>query len=202
MKYAIATIAFVALSSAAPLEQRGDAPSGFKIANIVYGGSGCPQGSLDIDWTDSRVLPIRFSKEFTARVGAKADITDARKNCQLNLKLQYDPGFSYSVFQNDISGWADLDNGVTGTIKSTYYFSGQADSTSSALEIDGPYHGKYYKSDDLAIAKWSPCGSESLLNVNSEVLLSPIASNLNGVLAATRDNARFTSNIYVAWKKC
>lgn len=67
MKYAFATtLAIAALSSASPVSQaRDDAPSGFKITNVVYGGSGCPQGSIDVDWTDSRVLPIRKSFEYT-----------------------------------------------------------------------------------------------------------------------------------------
>lgn len=74
-----------------------------------------------------------FGKDFVARVGPKADVTDSRKNCQLNLKLEYDPGFSYSVYQADYTGWADLDPGVTGNIKASYYFSGDADSVSSSL---------------------------------------------------------------------
>jgi hypothetical protein len=71
-----------------------------------------------------------FNKQFTAKVGAKADVVDSRKNCQLNLKLEYDSGFSFSVYQADYSGWADLDDGVTGTVKATYYFSGQQDQVS------------------------------------------------------------------------
>jgi hypothetical protein len=50
---------------------------------------------------------------------------------------------------------------------------------------------------------WSPCGrGEALLNVNSEVTLTPIATGLNGVLAATREGGRLNNNLYVQWKKC
>jgi hypothetical protein len=175
-----------------------------------------------------------FNKAFTAQVGSNADASDARKNCQINLKLQFDPGFSFSVYQADFSGWGDLDAGVTGVVKSTYYFSGEQDQvrlhiptlllhrpsphsilhlhtrvtkliarqSSSKLTIGGPFHGKYYKQDDVSLAVWSPCGGDAMLNVNSEVALTPLATDKDGVLAATREGGRFTSNLYVQWKKC
>ena len=147
MKYALATLALAASSLATPVPAASSStPSGFKITSVVSGGSGCPQGSIDVDWTDSKLLPIRaspqfpsthplppsnafseFNKAFTAQVGSTADASDSRKNCQINLKLQFDPGFSFSVYQADFSGWGDLDAGVTGVVKSTYYFSGQQD---------------------------------------------------------------------------
>jgi hypothetical protein len=68
-----------------------------------------------------------FNRDFTASVGSRSDATDSRKNCQINLKLTYDPGFSFSVYSADYAGWADLDSGVTGVVKSTYYFSGKQD---------------------------------------------------------------------------
>jgi hypothetical protein len=144
-----------------------------------------------------------FSRDFTARVGTRADVVDSRKNCQINLKLEYDSGFSFSVYSADYSGWADLDTGVTGTVKATYYFSGSTDQSSAALSIPGPFHGKYYKQDNVDLAVWSPCGAgEALFNVNSEVALTPLATAANGVLASTREGGRLTNNLYFAWKKC
>src|SRR5690242_10768405 len=33
-------------------------PPSFNITNVVVGGTGCPQGSIDVRWTDSAILPI------------------------------------------------------------------------------------------------------------------------------------------------
>jgi len=163
-----------------------------------------------------------FDKQFTAKVGNGKDIVDSRKNCQINLKLEYDAGFSFSVYQADYAGWADLDYGVTGVVKSTYYFSGETDQvrqflvpvrmsmaanvrfkTTSDLTINGPFHGKYFKQDNVPLAVWSPCGKgEALFNVNSEVYLTPIATAANGVLASTREGGRLTSNLYFQWRQC
>lgn len=59
MKYTFATLALAAASLASPVPDGGSpTPSSFKITNVVSGGSGCPQGSIDINWTDNRILPI------------------------------------------------------------------------------------------------------------------------------------------------
>jgi hypothetical protein len=51
----------------------------------------------------------------------------SRKNCQINIGLQFSPGYQYSVYSADYQGWGDLDAGVKGLVKSNYYFSGQQD---------------------------------------------------------------------------
>ena len=146
--------------------------------------------------------PIDFNKQFTARVGSGKGPEESRKNCQINLGLEFSPGFSFAVFRADYSGWGELDTGVTGVVKSTYYFSGEQDQTSSALVINGPFNGKYYKQDNVPAAVWSPCGKDAMFNINSEVALTPFATPANGVLAATKESGRFTSNLYFQWKKC
>ncbi|OAL47257.1 hypothetical protein IQ07DRAFT_613862 [Pyrenochaeta sp. DS3sAY3a] len=201
MKYTFSTLALAALSAASPLAATVSPPT-FKITKVVSGGSGCPQGSIDINWTDSRILPIYFNREFTAKVGNKADVADSRKNCQINIALEFAPGFSFSILGTDYAGWGDLDAGVTGVVKSTYYFSGEQDQSSTTLSIPGPFHGRYIKTDSVPLTYWSPCGSDAMLNVNSEVALTPFATALTGVLASTREGARFSSTLNIQWRKC
>ena len=135
-------------------------------------------------------------------MGNTTSVDQSRKNCQINLGLEFSPGFSFAVFSAAYAGWGALDSGVTGVVKSTYYFSGQQDQTSSALSIPGPFNGGYFKQDSVAAVVWSPCGQDAMLNVNSEVALTPFNTPANGVLAATKESGRFTSNLYVQWKQC
>jgi hypothetical protein len=58
MKYLFPALALAATSLATPVPAASEAPSSFKITSVVSGGSGCPQGSIDIDWADNRILPI------------------------------------------------------------------------------------------------------------------------------------------------
>lgn len=148
MRLALTVFAAAGVASAFPQTPSMPPPS-FKITNVVSGGTGCPQGSIDLHWTDSKVLPIckscthlpcsatqgqnpklnlpDYGKDFTATVGPKADITNSRRFCQLNIELAYSAGFSFAVYSAEYNGFADLDSGVDGTVKSTYYFSGETD---------------------------------------------------------------------------
>lgn len=62
---------------------------------------------------------------YVASIGPGVAVTEKRKNCQLNVDLYYPGGFQFSIFSADYRGYAALDKSVTGTQRSTYYFSGQ-----------------------------------------------------------------------------
>ena len=129
---AFATLALAAASLASPIpEAAASSPPVFKINQVISGGSGCPQGSIDVDYTNSGIVPIYFSRDFKATVGSNVAADQSRKNCQLNLDLTYSPGWSYAVYSADYTGWASVDSGVKGTVKSTYYFSGEQTQVSS-----------------------------------------------------------------------
>ncbi|KAF2662588.1 hypothetical protein K491DRAFT_709939 [Lophiostoma macrostomum CBS 122681] len=202
MKYAFSTLALAGVALSNPIPDSTAAPSSFKITNIVSGGSGCPQGSIDIDWTNQGVLPIRFGRDFTASVGPNVVADQSRKNCQINLGLEFSGGYQYAVYSADYAGWGNLDAGVQGTVKANYYFSGQQDQSSAAITLPGPFSGAYTKHDDVGVSVWSPCGSSANLNVNSEVALTPLGSSASGTLAATKESARFTNSLYIKWRQC
>lgn len=64
---------------------------------------------------------------YIASIGPGIAVTEQRKNCQLNVDIQYPGGFQYSILSADYRGYSAIQKGVTGTLKSTYYFSGQTD---------------------------------------------------------------------------
>ncbi|KAL1612766.1 hypothetical protein SLS60_000995 [Paraconiothyrium brasiliense] len=202
MKSLIA-LSLPALALSAPLvADTSSAPPAFKINKVISGGSGCPQGSIDIDWTNNGILPIYFSKDFTATVGPSVTADQSRKNCQINIDISYSAGYSYSVYSADYTGWANIDSGVKGTVAAHYYFSGEQATGSTSLTLQGPYSGKYVKKDDVAVSVWSPCGQQSLLNVNAEVALTPMGSYASGQLAVNKETGRFASQLYIQWRQC
>lgn len=93
---------------------------------VSYGGTGCPQGSVASIISDDRQTMTLIFDSYVASIGKGVAVTENRKNCQLNIDLHYPGGFQYSIFSADYRGYAALDKGVTGTQKSTYYFSGQS----------------------------------------------------------------------------
>jgi hypothetical protein len=59
-------LSFPLLALSSPLTPNAAAaPPSFKINKVVSGGSGCPQGSIDVDWTNNGILPICTSSPHT-----------------------------------------------------------------------------------------------------------------------------------------
>ena len=92
---------------------------------VTYGGTGCPQGSVAYVISEDATYMTLIFDQYVASMGKGITLTESRKNCQLNVDLLYPSGFQFSIFSADYRGFVALDKGVTGTQKSTYYFSGQ-----------------------------------------------------------------------------
>lgn len=154
-----------------------DGPSGHDVTieAIAFAGSGCPAGSVAGQLSSDLTTITLLYDSFVAQAGKDISASQYRKNCQLNIKLAYPSGWQFSVFKADYRGYAQIPDGDTGTCKATYYFSGDSKQISSTLTIKGPFDDNYLKTDQFGVEStvWSPCGIEGLLNINSEVRLSP-----------------------------
>jgi hypothetical protein len=157
--------------------------------------------------SDDRTIMTLIFDEYVASIGPGVDITNNRKNCQLNINLRYPSGFQYSIFSADYRGYAYLEEGVTGTQKSTYYFSGQTDQvfippnsfplshfpphpltqpsqTSTTTNWAGPLDSDYLLHDeaDSTSVVWSPCGANGALNINSQLRLTSTDPEASGTV--------------------
>lgn len=67
------------------------------------------------------------------------------------------------------------------------------------MVIRGPYDDNYLKTDEFGVEStvWSPCGLEGLLNINSEVRLSPMDAVKPALLTV-----RSLKSIAVHWRRC
>ena len=152
-------------------------PSGHEviIEGIAFAGSGCPAGSVAGQLSTDQTTITLLYDSFVAQAGQGITASNYRKNCQLNVKIRYPSGWQFSVFKADYRGYAQIPSGDTGTCKATYYFSGDSRQISSTMTFKGPYDDNYLKTDQFGVDStiWSPCGLEGLLNINSEVRLSP-----------------------------
>ena len=96
-----------------------------QIRGVTYGGTGCPQGTVGSQISSDRSILTLIFDSYIASIGPGIAITEQRKNCQLNIDLLYPGGFQYSILSADYRGYSSIDKGISGTLKSTYYFSGQ-----------------------------------------------------------------------------
>ena len=181
-------------------------PSGHEvqITGIAFAGSGCPAGSVSGQLsTDLTTITLLYAS-FVAQAGKGLTAADYRKNCQLNVKLKYPQGWQFSIFKADYRGYAQIPKGDTGTCKATYYFSGDSKQITSTLTLKGPFDDNYLKTDQFGVEStvWSPCGVEGLLNINSEVRLSPADSTRSALLTVDSTDLKFTQIHYLQWQKC
>jgi hypothetical protein len=213
MKWLIALVPFVASLPAPepgtipiPDQTFGTPPPAgtVKIRGITYGGNGCPQGTVSSQFTTDRTAVTILFDSYIATIGPNINVAEQRKNCQLNVAITYPGGFQYSVLSADYRGYAALQKGVSGTLKSTYYFTGDTKQTSTQYDFVGPVTGDYLKHDeaDNTSIVWSPCGTEGLLNINSQVRLTASNASATGLLTTDSTDLKFAQVVYVQWQAC
>ena len=126
MRVTTIVLGLVALAVGTPSPQSSVPPnSQVEIQDVTYGGTGCPENTVQGLLSDDRST-ITFSfDDYTVQSGPNVPASDRRKFCQMQMKLRYPGGFQYSILGADYRGYASLQAGVRGTAQSTYYFSGQ-----------------------------------------------------------------------------
>ncbi|OAL00997.1 hypothetical protein IQ06DRAFT_325707 [Phaeosphaeriaceae sp. SRC1lsM3a] len=203
--------ALVLPALAAALPQSGSAPSpdDIQITSTTYSGNGCPQGSVSTSNSDDKTVITYGFDQFQTYIGPNIAASEKSKNCQLHLNLKYPGGFQYAVVDATYHGWARLDDGVTGSFITTYYFSqdaGKTQTTRSSFTGGGKLKdGQVYTKQDsveTTATIWSPCGSNGILNINNRISLTSKDAKASGELSNDDATVAFTQQLHVAWKKC
>jgi len=204
-----ATLA-AALPAADPVIERSAAatatpnPSQVYLSGYAYGGTGCPQGSVGAFVSTDRTTFTLIFDSYVASIGPGVSIVNTRKNCQLNLNLQYPAGFQYSVLSTVFRGYVGIDKGVTATQSAVYYFSGETSQTTTSTSFKGPLSQDYEVEDDVSLTSvvWSPCGAPVALNIDSAVLLTSSVSSASGEVTDDSIDGKITFIAGVQWQTC
>jgi hypothetical protein len=196
------SVAAVALSAATA---QAEAPSWVTIRSVSYAGSGCPAGSVAENVApDLTALTLLFDS-YIAEAGPGVPFREKRKNCQINIDLNFPQGWSFTLFKADYRGYAALERGTTGEQVSTYYFQGDSSQTSLKSKFYGARDGDYLITDELLLAAqiWSPCGAKRSLNINTQVRVDN-ARNQHASALLTVDSVDATlKHVYgIKWKRC
>ncbi|KAJ3337115.1 hypothetical protein HDU91_001574 [Kappamyces sp. JEL0680] len=143
---------------------------------------------------------------FIASAGTGISVREQRKNCQVNVNLNYPSGYSYSIVQVDFRGYVQLAEGVTATQSANYYFSGQQTQASSSVTFKGLISQDYQTTGSIPISSinWSPCGQVLPGNINAQVALtgSPQALAVGSQITVDSLDGKVTQIYALQWKKC
>lgn len=179
-------------------------PDGVSFEIVGVGGSGCLPGTTAGSVSASGDALTLEHDSFVAAVGVGAGPSNFRKNCLVSLRVHAPVGYRYAITGADRRGSISLAAGANAVQRTSYYFTGQAQTALVTHQFRGPVSDDWQTSDQITIASlvFSPCGAERNLNINTDVT----------VLAGTSDPATTTSSMIVTetatdvyhltWSRC
>ncbi|MFI9202238.1 DUF4360 domain-containing protein [Streptomyces sp. NPDC053048] len=201
----VLTAASYSPAQAAP---NGGPPPGRVVIDVVaVNGSGCPAGTAAVAVAaDNTAFTVSYSN-YLAQVGAGSGPTDFRKNCQLGLNVHVPQGYTYAIARADYRGFAHLAPGATGMERASYYFQGSANTTTVSHRFTGPMSDNWQTSDitDVNALVFAPCGSQRILNVNTELRVGAGTSDpttTNSFMAMDSTDGSVNTLYHFAWKEC
>jgi hypothetical protein len=192
-----------------PLVNQMANPDTIYVEQVTVNGSGCPAGTVAANFTsDFSVLELTFS-DFVAQIGPGTKPSDWRKNCVIAATLHIPTGFTFALIGADYRGYGQVDPGVTGTQTTTYFIAGQLGSFSLSSHVpqDLDSFGNYSRQDEIPVSEWvwSPCGVNSIANLNASVSLNN-SQNRSGAGLMTLDETDISPQVlfhwHFAWQTC
>ncbi|GBG87701.1 hypothetical protein CBR_g45855 [Chara braunii] len=175
-------------------------PGSVKIDGFDYNGDGCPVGSVQGSISgDSKALTVMFSA-FTATMDEGQQ--NMRKSCVVSVMLNYPPGFFFTLGTVTMRGYAKLDAGVKGTVKTSYYISALIGSGQATHVFNGQFDGNYEVTDYFLNAVASECGKIRNLNINSEVRVNPEKPPRSRIITMDSQDLKLTQIFAVNWSSC
>lgn len=215
MKYSVSAIVlgfFAALNVAAPApaaEPQLFSPGDVTISSVAYAGSGCRAGTASVIISNDRTTVTILFDEYEAEIYPGSPPSKAIKNCNINFKVNYPPGLQYTLYTNDYTGYARLDQGVTAKQTSSYWFAGFiGDKPTFQSTWNGPFDKQYTFTDTLQSLVYSPCGTSTTLNLNTQLTLAYTTPNhqVTGLInTQSIDSHTFNpfKHVYgIRWQKC
>jgi len=174
---------------------------------VTVNGSGCPAGTAAVAPSpDNTAFTVTYS-DFLAQVGVGARPTDFRKNCQLNVLVNYPGGFTFAIAQADYRGYAYLEHGAASLQRASYYFQGTSPTAAKSHSFAGPLDDNWQTTDSTEVASlvFAPCGEQRSLNINTELRVSAGTSKpdeTTSFMTMDSTDGSVSTIFHLAWKHC
>lgn len=162
------------LLAALPVAAQSPNPNLPYIQSISYGGTGCPQGSVAQSFNPERVEATLMFDRYIASTGPIIPLTEARKNCQINVNLHVPSTPSSTCLSTDYSGYLQLPASSTATQGAIYYSQG-GQVADNNTPYQGPVAKDYVDSDDVSL-EFDGGASVVPVNINSQIRIDGTGS--------------------------
>ncbi|GBG71767.1 hypothetical protein CBR_g9175 [Chara braunii] len=202
----MAAVAVVLLLSILQLAVHGYAisppPGSVTVGDVSAAGDGCPEGTYTaVVSDDAHALTVMFS-DFTA-VTDKA-LGDRRKQCVVSLQLNYPQGFTFTLVDIILRGYANLDEGVKGVLQTSYYFSGQPGTADAPVVKVGKFDANFEEGATFISPVVSVCNQVRNLNIRTEVRVEPgnFTPKRHGIVTVDSQDLKLTQIFAFSWEAC
>jgi len=180
-------------------------PPGQVVVDVVkVNGSGCRHNTVAVAIAPDRTAFTVTYSEYLARVGPGTKPNDARKTCNLDVRLDIPQGYSYAIKQADYRGFGQLERGASAVQSASYYFPGGSKKADIERSFTGPFDDNWQTTDRLddRDLDWAPCGRSRKLNIDTELLVSAHTSTAAGLMAMDSTDGSIQTRYQFAWKRC
>ncbi|MEV4279007.1 DUF4360 domain-containing protein [Actinoplanes xinjiangensis] len=138
---------------------------------IASNGSGCAPGTASVVGNgDNTGFRIRY-RDFVAEAGGGAAVVERRKNCQLGVLVTIPDGWTIAIASANYRGKAGLRSGSSALQRTSYYWQGASATERNDATFTGPMNGLWTTWDVAPVLAYTACGSQSVLNINTELRL-------------------------------
>ena len=182
----------------------GPSPDDFFIEQVTYNGSGCAYGGADVQLEATENSFTLYFGKFTAQVGPGFSLADSRKNCQVNLTMHVPEGYTYAISSIEQHGYAQLTAGARALLRTSFYYSGQAATSSVTRVIGSPLHDSWDNVEEIEeeALLWAPCDVKRNLNINTSLRVSHGTSAPETSSYITMDSESFDQSYHLVFKRC
>ncbi|WP_242903317.1 DUF4360 domain-containing protein [Actinomadura terrae] len=169
-------------------------PGSVAVEIATLNDSGCPRGTVSVD-SDTELFRFRYSN-YSAFVGQGQPPPAFRKNCQISVKVRHPPEYTYGIMSVEHSGFADIQEGASGTLKSTFALSSRKTPASTEHVIPGRYSQNWHftEQSDLPEVIVRPCGETSFTTLATELRVDAGTSDTTKVSFMSLDSTDTTLN--------
>ena len=167
------------------------------------GGTGCPQGSVSAVLSpDRKTLSVLFD-QYLVEAGRSVGRNVDRKSCNLAIPVHVPNGYSISLFKVDYRGFNSIPSGAMSRLNVNYFFAGSQGQNYNKT-FYGPVTNNYFLSSSVVGSSlvWSPCGADTNLRINSDLLVS--TNQYGEQTMSTVDSTDIKSGLiyYIQMRRC
>ncbi|WP_173390693.1 DUF4360 domain-containing protein [Actinomadura litoris] len=189
----------------APASAAAEPPAGsVKIELVAMNGTGCPVGTVRIESTEEH-FRVYYSS-YTAYAGGNQPPSDSRKSCRLTVRVAHPPGFTYGISRVDNQGFASLEEGASGTLRSSFSIFNRNPPAGRKNTIRGLYSDvwRFIEQSDIPEVPVKPCGERSNTTLATELQVDAGTSDPSkaNLLSLDSTDGSLGTYYFYYWQRC